>query len=69
MTLYSLIVTALSAGFLAFRAIKAIQSYPVRIQTAVDNLNAVMNEIAEFKRYYEEQRVKKGELFSTVEFL
>lgn len=68
-TLYSLIVTALSAGFLAFRAFKAIQNYPVRIQAAVDNLNAVMNEIAEFKRYYEEQRAKKGELLSTVEFL
>lgn len=68
-TLYSLIVTALAAGFLGFRVFKAIQGYPVRVQAALDNLNAVMNEIAEFRRYYEEQRAKKGELLSTVEFL
>ena len=65
-TLYSLIVTVLAAGFLGFRVFKAIQGYPVRIQAAVDNLNAEMNEIAEFRRYYEEQRAKKGELLSTV---
>ena len=68
-TLYSLIVTVLAAGFLVFRAFKAVQDYPVRIQAAVDNLNAVMDEIAEFRRYYEEQRAKKDELLSTVEFL
>lgn len=68
-TLYSLIVTALAAGFLAFRAFKAIQNYPLRIQAAIDNLNAVMNEIAEFRRYYEDERAKKGELLSVVEFL
>lgn len=68
-TLYSLIVTALAAGFLGFRVFKAIQGYPVRVQAALDNLNAVMNEIAEFRRYYEEQRAKKSELLSTVEFL
>ena len=68
-TLYSLVVTALAAGFLGFRVFKAIQGYPVRVQAALDNLNAVMNEIAEFRRYYEEQRAKKGELLSTVEFL
>jgi len=68
-TLYSLIVTALAAGFLVFRVLKAMKSYPIRIQAALDNLDAVMNEIAEFKRYYEEQRAKKDELLSTVEFL
>lgn len=68
-TIYSLIVAALAAGFLAFRVVKAIQGYPLRIQAAADNLNAVMNEIAEFRRYYEEQRAKKDALLSTVEFL
>lgn len=68
-TLYSLIVTVFAAGFLGFRAFKAIRSYPVRIQAAVDNLNAVMDEIAEFRRYYEEERAKKDALLSTVEFL
>ena len=68
-TPYALIVTALAAGFLGFRVFKAVQSYPVRVQAAVDNVNAVMNEITEFKRYCEEQRAKKSELLSTVEFL
>ena len=68
-TLYSLIVTALSAGFLVFRVLKAQKEYPLRIQAAVDNLNACMGEIAEFRRYYEDNRAKKDELLSTVEFL
>lgn len=68
-TLYSLIVTALAAGFLAYRVLTAIKNYPLRIQAAIDNLNAVMNEIAEFRRYYEDERAKKGELLSVVEFL
>ena len=68
-TLYALIVTVLAAGFLGYRVFKAIGSYPARIQAAADDLNAVMNEIAEFRRYYEQERAKKGELLSTVEFL
>ena len=68
-TLYALIVTALSAGFLVFRVLQAIKKYPLRIKAATDNLNAVMGEIAEFKRYYDEKRAKKDELLSTVEFL
>lgn len=68
-TPYSLIVTVLAAGFLGFRAVRAIKGYAVRVQNAEDNLNAVMDEIAEFRRYYEEQRAKKGELLGTVEFL
>ena len=50
-------------------AMSDLADYPVRVQAALDNLNAVMNEIAEFRRYYEEQRAKKSELLSTVEFL
>ena len=68
-TLYALIVTALSAVFLVFRVLQAIKKYPLRIKAATDNLNAVMGEIAEFKRYYDEKRAKKDELLSTVEFL
>ncbi len=68
-TLYSLIVTALSAGFLVFRVLQAMKAYPKRIKAALDGLNAVMGEIAEFKRYYDEKRAKKDELLSTVEFL
>ncbi len=68
-TLYSLIVTALSAGFLVFRIFKARKAYPLRIQAAAENLNACMGEIAEFRRYFDEHREKKDELLSTVEFL
>lgn len=69
LTLYALIVTALALGFLAFRVVKAIKEYPVRVQSAVDSLNACMGEISEFTRYYEAKRAEKFELLSTVEFL
>ena len=68
-TPYSLIVTALTAGFLAFRIILALKAYPKRVQAAVDNLNACMDEITEFRRCFDEKRSKKDELLSTVEFL
>ena len=68
-TLYSLIVTALTAGFLVFRVLQAIKAYPLRVQAAVDSLNACMGELAEFRRYFDEKRAKKDELLSTVEFL
>lgn len=68
-TLYSLIVTALAAGFLVFRVLQAIKAYPLRVQAAVDSLNACMGELAEFRRYFDEKRAKKDELLSTVEFL
>lgn len=68
-TLYSLIVTALAAGFLVFRVLQAIKVYPLRVQAAVDSLNACMGELAEFRRYFDEKRAKKDELLSTVEFL
>jgi hypothetical protein len=67
-TLYSLIVTALAVGFLVYRVLNAIQSYPLRVQAAADNLNACMGEIAEFKRYFEEKHAWKEKLLSTVEF-
>lgn len=68
-TVFSLIVTALSAGFLVFRVLSAKKKYRLRIQAAVSNLNACMGEITEFRRYYEEKRAQKDVLLSTVEFL
>lgn len=68
-TLYSLLATLASAGFLGYRVYKAIKEYPLRIQSAVEHLNACMGEIVEFRRYYEEQRIKKDELLSTLEFI
>lgn len=68
-TPFSLIVTLLSAGFLAFRVVKALKEYPRRIQAAMDRLHACLDEIAEFRRYYQEKRAVKAELLSTLEFL
>lgn len=68
-TLYALIATGLSAAFLVFRVLSAQKAYRKRIETAIQNLNACMDEITEFRRYYEEKRSKKDELLSAVEFL
>ena len=68
-TPFSLIATALSAGFLAWRVLKARKEYPLRIQTSLESLAACMADIAHFKRYYEENRAKKDELLSIVEFI
>lgn len=68
-TLFSLIITAIAAGFLVFNGLKAWKAYPARVQAAVNHLNNVLNEITEFKRYYQEERAKKDEVLSTAEFL
>lgn len=68
-TPYALIAAAVAAGFLGFRVWKAFQDYPQRIQAAVDHFNAVMSEIAEFRRSYEAERAKKDEVLSIAEFL
>jgi len=68
-TPYSLIVTALAAGFLVFRAIRAKKNYELRIKKALDSMNACMAEIADFRRYYGEERAIKDEILSKVEFM
>jgi len=68
-TLFSLIATALAAGFLAWRILKAMKDYPIKVRRAIDNLNSCMAEIADFRRYYQESRFKKDELLSIVEFI
>ncbi|NMA18206.1 MAG: type VI secretion system contractile sheath protein TssC [Clostridiaceae bacterium] len=68
-TPFSLIVTALAAGFLAYRVMQAIKAYPQRVQTAINNLHNCMGEITEFRRHFDEERTKKDELLSIVEFI
>lgn len=68
-TLFSLIATGLAIGFLVWRVLKAMKEYPARIQAAFDNLASCMAEITDFRRYYEENRAKKDELLSVVEFI
>jgi len=68
-TLYALIATAVSAGFLVFNILGAKKKYAMRVQSALDNLAACMAEITDFRRYYDEKRAKKDELLSIVEFI
>lgn len=68
-TPYSLIATALSAAFLAFRIIKANKEFPVRVEKAVTQLNACMTELVDFKQYYQEEKDKKDQLLSKIEYL
>lgn len=48
---YAIIGVLLAMGFLAFSIYRALTSFPTRVQSAVDNLNATMAEIGEFKRF------------------
>jgi len=66
-TPYALIATALSAGFLVFRVLKAIKAYPQRINAALENLNKCMEEIAEFKQYFAGNRMKKDAIMRLLE--
>jgi len=68
-TLYALIATGLSAGFLAFNILSAKKRYAIRVRYALDCLAACMAEIVDFRRYYEEKRANKDELLSIVEFI
>lgn len=68
-TPFSLVATALAAGFLVFRVLKANREFPVRMNAALDNLNKCMSEIAEFRHYYEQNRLKKANLLSMAEYL
>ena len=68
-TLFALIATGLAAGFLVWRILKSMKEYPARIQTALGNLASCMAEIADFKLYFDENRTKKDELLSIVEFI
>lgn len=68
-TLFSLIVTGLAAGFLVYRVLGAKEKYAIRVATALKNLSSCMAEIADFRRYFEENRTKKDELLSVVEFI
>jgi hypothetical protein len=68
-TLFSLIATGLAAGFLVLRVLKAMKEYPARVRAALDNLANCMAEIADFRHRFEENRIKKDELLSIVEFI
>lgn len=66
-TAYALIATALAAGFLVYRVLKAQKEYPLRVNAAIGNLNKCMEEIAEFKQYFTDNRRKKDDILRLLE--
>ncbi len=68
-TLYSLIFTGLAAGFLVWRVLKSMKQYPTRVQASLEHLSACMAEISDFQRYLEDNRAKKSQILSLVEFI
>ncbi len=69
LTPYALVVTALAAGFLAFRVLKAMKEYPQRVERAKAALDAVLAEIAEYRLFFDDKRQLKDELISAASFL
>lgn len=68
-TPYSLIVTALALGFLIFSIIKVNKEFPIRVEKAVTQLNSCMTELADFKQFYSDEKDKKNQLQSKIEYL
>ena len=68
-TPYSLIATAVALGFLIFMVIKANKGYASRVERAVNQLNACMMELADFKQYYEHEKDKKAQLERKIDYL
>lgn len=66
-TIYSLVATVLAAGFLVYRVMKAIKEYPLGVNAAIENLNKCMEEIAEFKQYFADNRKKKDDILRSLE--
>ena len=62
--LCSLIATAVAAAFLVFNILRARKAYPGRIDAAVSNLTETMEQIAEFRRYYQGESEKREEIMS-----
>ena len=68
-SLYSLIATALASIFLVFNVIKANKEFPARVEQAINQLESCMTELADFKQYYNEEKEKKEQLLSKIEYL
>ncbi|MBD5459854.1 MAG: hypothetical protein HDR26_02765, partial [Lachnospiraceae bacterium] len=69
LTPYSLVATVLAVGFLIFNVVRANKIFPARMNAALEQLNACMLELADFKQYYSEEKEKKDILQSKVEYL
>ena len=68
-TPYALVVSALAVVIMAYRCLKAIKEYPMRVQNALNALQSTLAEIAEFRQYFEENSSKKDVILSETEFI
>ena len=66
-TLYALVATVLAAGFLVWRVLKALKEYPLRVNAALANLNTCMEQIAEFRQTFTDNRKKKDDILRLLE--
>ena len=66
-TLYALVATVLSVGFLVFRVLKALKEYPNRVNAALASLNRCMEQIAEFKQDFADNRKKKEDILGLLD--
>ncbi len=69
LTIFALIFTVASAGFLIYRVVKAIQEYPKRVNAALDALNRTLAEISDFRHFFTETAKKKDDILSAAEFI
>lgn len=69
LTPFSLVAAALAAGFLVFHVLRARRMFSMRVNEAVAQLNACMVELADFKQYYAEEKEKKAQVLSKLEYL
>ncbi len=68
-TPFSLAATVLALGFLVFRIIRANREFAVRVENAVGQLNSCMTELADFKQFYTDEKDKKNQVQSRLEYL
>ena len=66
-TPYALVATALALGFLVFRVLKALKEYPQRVNAALANLNACMEELGAFRLSFQYNRKKKDDILRLIE--
>lgn len=67
-SLWALIGVAAAVGFLVFNIVSAVKKFPLRVQTAVDNLNATMQEIGDFKRFCTDAESKRDQILERLEY-
>ena len=69
LTKFSLIFTLASAVFLLLRILKANKDYPAMVSGFVNELKATMNEIMNFRAFYQTEMDKKDSLINMIDAL